>query len=119
MRLSQPLCRAVRINPTGRATIDGDRVRDWRTLADRVTRLAAGLAGFGVSPGNRVAILANNCDTYFELYYAIVWMGAVVVPLNTRLAINEIAFQLDDANADILCFSREYIPMVEALRQSG
>ncbi len=119
MRLSQPLCRAVRVNPTGRATIDGERVRDYRTLADRVTRLASGLAGLGVNTGDRVAILANNCDTFLELYYAVVWMGAVVVPLNTRLAAKEIAFQLEDAGVRVVCFGREYIPMVAILRQNG
>ncbi|MEK7385230.1 MAG: AMP-binding protein, partial [candidate division NC10 bacterium] len=71
----------------------------WRALRERVTRLAGGLAARGVGRGDRVAILAQNDARYFETYLALAWLGALAVPLNTRLAPAELAFQLADAEA--------------------
>lgn len=56
----------------------------------------------GVQPGDRVAILALNSDRYFELMYAIPWLGAVMVPVNTRLATPEIQYILEDSGARVL-----------------
>ena len=50
-------------------------------------------------PGERVAILALNSDRYFELLYAIPWIGAAMVPLNTRLATPELEYILADSGA--------------------
>ena len=49
-------------------------------------RVAGALSALGMHRGDRVAILALNNDRYFELMYAMPWIGAVMVPLNTRLA---------------------------------
>ena len=46
-----------------------------------------------------MAILALNSDRYFELMYALPWIGAVMVPLNTRLAAPEIEYILEDSGA--------------------
>ena len=52
--------------------------------------------------GDRVAILALNSDRYFELLYAIPWLGGVMVPVNTRLATPEIRYVLEDSGARVL-----------------
>jgi long-chain acyl-CoA synthetase len=116
MRLSQTLRRAVLVRPDAVATIDGDRVRTWRQVADRVQRLSSALAGLGVQAGDRVAVLANNCDAYFEAYFAILWTGAAIVPLNTRLAPAETRFQLEDAGVTALFFGEEYAGVVAGLK---
>ena len=46
-----------------------------------------------------MAILALNSDRYFELMYAIPWIGAAMVPINTRLAAPEIEYILSDSGA--------------------
>lgn len=102
MYLIQGLNRAVTINPNGVATISRDRRQTWAELADRVTRLAGGLARLGIGRGDRVALLALNCDRYLEVMYAVPAMGAIIVPLNTRLAPAEIAFILGDSGAKAL-----------------
>ena len=55
-----------------------------------------------MQPGDRVAILALNSDRYFELLYAIPWLGAAMVPVNTRLATPEIRYVLEDSGARVL-----------------
>ena len=108
MRLTQTLRRAVLVRPDAVATIDGDRVRTWRQVHDRVQRLSGALRGLGVREGDRVAVLANNCDAYFEAYFGILWSGAVIVPLNTRLAPAETRFQLEDAGVTVMLFGEEF-----------
>ena len=83
MGITHGLRRSLQIYAGGIATIDGVRRRTWQEVGERVARAAGALRGMGVSNGDRVAILALNSDRYFELYLAIAWAGAVVVPLNT------------------------------------
>jgi len=72
-----------------------------------------------VAPGDRVAVLSQNSDLFFEAYFAIFWAGAVIVPLNTRLTPAETLFQLDDAGVGVVLFSEEFGAAVEALRSTG
>ncbi|PKB13412.1 acyl-CoA synthetase (AMP-forming)/AMP-acid ligase II [Novosphingobium kunmingense] len=116
MELSQMLRRAVQVNGCGIATIEGGNRRTWAEEGDRVARLAAGLAAQGVSEGDRVAILAGNCVHYWEALFALFQLGAVAVPLNTRLTRAELAYQLDDAGAIMLLAGAGFGDMAQALR---
>jgi len=102
MYLTQGLRRARQIRPEGISTVFRDRQRTWTETVERVARVAGGLKALGVRPGDRVAILALNSDRYYELLYAIPWLGAVMVPVNTRLAPSEIAYILEDSGARVL-----------------
>jgi acyl-CoA synthetase (AMP-forming)/AMP-acid ligase II len=99
MYLIQGLRRPGQIRPHGLSTVFRDRRRTWAETVERVTRFAGGLRTAGVQPGDRVGILALNSDHYYELLYAIPWLGAVMVPINTRLAVPEIAYILEDSVA--------------------
>jgi long-chain acyl-CoA synthetase len=119
MRLTQGLCRAIQVRPRGPATVDGDRMRSWIEVGDRVMRLAAGLRALGMKPGDRVAVLAHNCDLFYDGYFAILWGGGVIVPLNTRLALPELQFQLDDAGVVMVLFGTEFAAVAAGLGGSG
>ena len=84
------------------AVIDGDTRFAWRDVARRVRRLSHGLRLLGIQPGERIAILMLNSYRYLELYYAVPRIGALVVPLNYRLAEPELAAILDDSGASVL-----------------
>jgi acyl-CoA synthetase (AMP-forming)/AMP-acid ligase II len=66
------------------------------TLA-RVRALAAALQARGVGPGDRVALLFPNCIEFCLAYFAVLSLGAVVVPLNNRLASQEFTYIINDA----------------------
>jgi long-chain acyl-CoA synthetase len=100
--LTQGLRRAVQIKPNGTSTHFAGRRRTWPQTQERVSRVAGALFALGVRPGHRVALLALNSDRYFELMYAIPWIGAAMVPLNTRLATPEIEYILADSGAKVL-----------------
>jgi long-chain acyl-CoA synthetase len=102
MYLTQGLRRAQQIRPKATSTVFRGRRRTWSETAERVARFAGGLKAAGVRPGDRVAILALNSDRYFELMYAIPWLGAAMVPVNTRLAPPEIQYILEDSRARAL-----------------
>jgi acyl-CoA synthetase (AMP-forming)/AMP-acid ligase II len=63
----------------------------YSELLSRSRRLAAALSQKGVVPGDRVAILARNSFRYLEVNFACVMLGAILAPLNVRLAKPEIA----------------------------
>src|SRR6188474_2170182 len=97
--LTQGLRRAAQTKPNGISTHFASRRRTWQQTSDRVSRIAGALFALGVRPGDRVALLALNSDRYFELMYAIPWIGAVMVPINTRLAAPEIEYILADSGS--------------------
>jgi acyl-CoA synthetase (AMP-forming)/AMP-acid ligase II len=118
MYLTQAIHRAVQINKGGLATICGDRTQTWAVFADRVSRLAGALRSLGVGRGDRVAMLALNSDRYAEYYYATLWLGAVVVPVNTRWSLAEILLSLNDAEPTILFFDDAFSKQAAELKES-
>jgi acyl-CoA synthetase (AMP-forming)/AMP-acid ligase II len=99
------------------ATVDRHHRRTWNETKDRVSRLASGLTSLGVSRGDRVAILALNSHRYMEAIFAIASCGAVVVPLNTRLAPPEIRFMLEDGGASVVFADEGFIALAQATEQ--
>jgi long-chain acyl-CoA synthetase len=97
--LTQGLRRAVQTKPHGTASSFAGRHRTWQECLERIAGVAGALSALGVKRGDRVAILALNSDRYFEVMYAIPWIGAAMVPLNTRLAAPEIEYILSDSGS--------------------
>ena len=108
MNIAQGLAHAVKVAGNRPAICCGETEYTWSQFAYRTECLARGLAHLGVERGDRVAILMLNCHRYFELYYACARMGAVIVPLNTRLAQPEITFILEDSEAALLIVDQTF-----------
>ncbi|MCW5732236.1 MAG: long-chain fatty acid--CoA ligase [Alphaproteobacteria bacterium] len=102
MYLTQGLKRARQFRGNGRAVIFGERSRTWNEVVDRIARLAGLFRSLGLADGDRVAMLAHSSDRYLEFYYAPLWAGGVMVPLNTRLAVPETVALLEDCTPAIL-----------------
>jgi long-chain acyl-CoA synthetase len=94
--------RSARLYPDrialGRATGD----LSYGSLRRRVAGLAGGLRRLGVRAGDRIAILDRNSDEYVETYYAAAFVGAILVPLNSRLAANELRSILREVEPKVL-----------------
>jgi fatty-acyl-CoA synthase len=84
------------------ALVFRDREVTYEHLAARVDRLAAALEERGVTAGDRVAYLGNNHPAFVESMFASALLGAVFVPLNTRLSIPELSHQLVDCGVTVL-----------------
>src|SRR6516225_11717950 len=79
------------------AVVCGKQQFTYAQFAERVSRLAGALRKAGVQAGDRVAFLSTNCHRLLEAYYGVVEAGAVLLPLNIRLAPQELAYVLNDS----------------------
>src|SRR5438270_13419535 len=102
--------RNARFFPDRTAAIFADQRISHRDYLVRVERLAAGRAGCGISLGDRVAVVARNKPEYVDLYGAVAWLGAILVPVNWRLRAQEIAYVLADADPKVVIADLEDQP---------
>jgi acyl-CoA synthetase (AMP-forming)/AMP-acid ligase II len=116
MLIHETLDRARRLYPAKVAVVDGDQRFTYAELADRVDRLAGALAASGVQPGARAGVVMHNRHEYMETYFAAERAGAVLVPLNQRLAPPEISFILQDAGATHLILDAAHLSLYEHCR---
>jgi acyl-CoA synthetase (AMP-forming)/AMP-acid ligase II len=86
----------------------------YKDLKRRSHQVAAGLAAQGVRRGDRVAFLAKNDAVYYEILFGTAAVGAVLVPINWRLASPEIAWILADSMAVTLFVGPEFEATVRA-----
>jgi long-chain acyl-CoA synthetase len=104
---ADPLKYASRIAPTKTALIDGIESVNFAKLHRRCRLLAGALRDLGLNKGDRVAILANNGQRYIETYMGVPAAGLVVVPLNTRHAMAELKYALEDSQTKVLLTDRD------------
>ncbi len=88
--------------PTAPALLGADSAWTFTELNARVEILAGALQAAGVGAGQRVATLLGNRAEVAVLVHALVIVGAVLVPLNTRLSAPELQWQLGDCGAALL-----------------
>ena len=115
MDVASVLTRSVRHFPRRPAVIDGGRTIDYATLGERVDRLANGLLGLGLRPGDRVVDLQHNAHTYIETDLALARAGLVRVAVNPRLTPADWAFITADSGARALVYGRGFAGPAEEL----
>jgi fatty-acyl-CoA synthase len=91
--------------------------RTFRDLNERANRLAHVMKDLGVGHGDRVGLLALNDPEYYDLYFGLGKIGAILVPINYRLAGPEIQFIVSDCGAKVFFFGKEYIDIVDSIRK--
>jgi long-chain acyl-CoA synthetase len=116
MNITQGLRRALQINPLGVAILEGERKLSWADVGERVSRFAGALREQGVAKGDRVAVLMLNSSRYLELYLAVGWAGAVIVPLNIRWSVAENRDALQDCGANLLVIDHMFLEAGKALK---
>ena len=117
------LCSLIERNaafaPDKPATIFEGRTLSYAALAARIAQTARALKSeFSVRRGDRVAILSLNRPDYLVLLYACARLGAMLVPLNWRLAVAEQLFILSDASVKVLVLERAFADVLPALENS-
>ncbi|MBT3536791.1 MAG: long-chain-fatty-acid--CoA ligase [Rhodospirillaceae bacterium] len=110
--MADPIRHHARVRGDKAAIIFEGREITYGELDRRANQVANGLIAAGVRPGQRVALLAKNIDLFFEIYYGATKAGAVLVPINFRLAPPEVAFVLNDAQTKVLFVTDEYCGLI-------
>src|SRR5438270_3837563 len=87
----------------------------YRTLRQRIGRLASGLAGLGVKPGDTVAVKDWDSHRYLESYFAIPMMGAVLEMINIRLSPGQILYTLNHARAAVILCHTDFLPILVSI----
>ena len=105
------------IRPDKVALIDDGRDLEitYGELGDRVRRVAAWLVAQGVGRGDRVAFLAENTTDIFEVLFACERIGAILVPLNWRLAVPELQFIVHDCTPTVLLHEDQFASAADEL----
>ncbi len=119
MDLCSLIERNAAFTPDKPAIIFEGEVLSYAGFCARVEQTACALkAAFGISRGDRVAILSLNRPDYLVLLYACARLGAMLVPLNWRLAVAEQLFILSDAGVKVLVLERAFAGILPALEKS-
>ncbi len=96
MNIWSLLERAASLYPGVEAVVDGDVRLTYAELRERSAGLAAFFVSVGIQKGDRVSALCWNSHEFIEAYFACAAVGAVLNPLNVRLALPEFGAVLDD-----------------------
>src|SRR6201991_3658182 len=116
MDLSDLVARHAAFSPDKPALNFEGEVLSYRAFFERIETTAKALkAEFGVSRGDRVAILSLNRPDYLVLLYACARLGAMLVPLNWRLAAAEQMFILSNAAVKVLALEQAFAEILPAL----
>jgi long-chain acyl-CoA synthetase len=102
---------AARRRPDAPAVVAGDRRLSWAELDAAVDRAAAGFAGHGLAPGDRVAVQLPNGLDWLRAALGALRAGLVVVPVNTAYTDPELEYVLTDSGAALLVAGTERSPV--------
>jgi len=92
----------ARRRPQLQAVSDGVHAWTYGEFAHRISRIAGGLQGHGLEPGDRVMLCMENCAEFLEMLFACWAAGLCAVPVNARLHAAEVAHIAQDSRALLL-----------------
>jgi fatty-acyl-CoA synthase len=118
MDLADLIDRNAAFAPDKPAIHFGGATLSYAALAARIAAAARALKSqLGVGRGDRVAILSLNHPDYLVLLYACARLGAMLVPLNWRLALPEQVFILSDASVKVLVVEKGFEAVIPPLKR--
>lgn len=90
----------------------------YRQTLEQVYEFGAGLMALGVEPGERVALLSEGRNDWVVSELAILFNGAINVPLSVKLSPVELQFRLFHSDASVLIISRGQLPKIADIREN-
>lgn len=109
------LLRNVHEHPHKIALIFGEKRYTYKIFNERVNRLANALLKMGLAKGDKVAFLLPNCLEFAEISFALSKIGALSVPLNFRLHVDELRYVLDNSDASFFFFGADFREVAQKL----
>ena len=101
--------------PNKLAVVDGDCPFTYARIGERVDSLARFFQTRAIQPQDRISILEVNSAAFLETYYAAAGIGAILNPLNYRLAPQEMAFILRDSGSRWLVAGSRFTSLVKKI----
>lgn len=112
------LKRAIYHYPEKTAVVDGDRRFTYAEVGKRVNRLANAFRDYGIQKGDRIAVLSPNRLEMYEAFYAAFLLGAVIVPLNTRLVPADYEYIVNHSGAKMFLVDAELAALIVPIQSS-
>src|SRR5262252_818368 len=109
--------RARRLYAGREAVVDGDLRFTYAQFFERCDRWSAALQHLGVKQGDRVAYISPNTHAQLESFYAVPQIGAVLVPINYRLSVEEFEYIINHSGASVVCAHEDYLEGVDRIRE--
>ena len=98
------------------AVVDGDERWTYGGFFERCDRWSAALQQLGVKQYDRVAYIAPNTHAQLESFYAVPQIGAVLVPINYRLAASDFAYMINHSGSRAVCAHVDHLEAIDAVR---
>jgi fatty-acyl-CoA synthase len=108
--------RARRLYADREALVDGDERWSYAEFFQRCDCWSAALQALGIRQGDRVAYISPNSHAQLESFYAVPQIGAVLVPINFRLAAEELVYLVNHSGARVLCVAESHLDTVDGIR---
>jgi acyl-CoA synthetase (AMP-forming)/AMP-acid ligase II len=89
----------------------------YRMFNNRVNRLAHQLLRLDVEKGDRVGLMFQNSNQFLEIFYAIMKIGAIAVPVNFRLVPREIKWILDNSRCKVFAYGEAFSKQVDPVKK--
>lgn len=119
--IGEALKHAAHQVPNREAFVDGNKRLTYYEVLERATQLSGWLQEQGIRRNDKVGCLLKNGLPFVELYFSTSLIGAVFVPVNFRLASQEIEYIVNHSDIKILVIEEEFIetilPIVDKLPQ--
>ncbi|NMF91158.1 fatty acid--CoA ligase [Aromatoleum petrolei] len=114
--VKQLLLNSVNLHGDQEITYRGEMRYTFRDFRARVGKLASALTALGVRHGTTVAVMDWDSHRYLESYFGIPMMGATMFTVNVRLSPQQIAYTLNDSEAEVVLVHADFVPLLEQLK---
>src|SRR6186713_1110707 len=109
--------RARRLYAGRDAVVDGAVRWTYAQFFERCNRWSAALQALGVRKSDRVAYISPNTHAQLASFYAVPQIGAVLVPINFRLSVEEFEYIINHSGASVVCAHEDYLEGVDRIRE--
>jgi long-chain acyl-CoA synthetase len=117
--LIEILATVVAQNSSRIAVVEGETAVSYSDLEKAILSLAAQLSGLGIRPGDRIAILLSNGSDFIIGYFAVVFVRAIVVPLNEQYQESELSHFLKETGAALIITSQPFASLCQKVVRSN
>jgi fatty-acyl-CoA synthase len=117
MVISQWMTKQAYYQPDKTAIIFEGRKTTYSEFNKTINRITQFFKSIGVGKGDRVGVLMHNSPTHLEAYFACAKSGAIFLPFNFRLTIEELKYQIENCTPKLIIFSDDTKELVELTRK--
>ena len=110
------LKRALVAHSTKEGVVCGNTRLTYQQFGQRVNQWANAMRGLGISKGDRVAVLSQNCHRVLEAFFGTPLLGSILMPLNFRLVPDDFDYILNHGGAKVLIVEEGLTHLIDSIR---